>query len=139
MSNSSWCRYVLANIFATICTPKIRKCVCVCVCVRVCVRVCVCVCVYQGTEQISDVVLKTLDSSAGSLHRCFGMQNLTFQQAALSCSYTRSEYSRDLTSIHLAFRTFTIIRRRLRYALHREPVCFCVSTHERVCNLSRKG
>ena len=138
MSNSSWCRYVLANIFATICTPKIRKCVCVCVCVcvRACVRACVCACVCvcvsgNRTDQRCCV--------AGSLHRCFGMQNLTFQQAALSCSYTRSEYSRDLTSIHLAFRTFTIIRRRLRYALHREPVCFCVSTHERVCNLSRKG
>ena len=130
-------KYICHNMYA----KNKEMCVCVCVCVRACVCacVCVCVCVYQGTEQISDVVLKTLDSSAGSLHRCFGMQNLTFQQAALSCSYTRSEYSRDLTSIHLAFRTFTIIRRRLRYALHREPVCFCVSTHERVCNLSRKG
>ena len=35
--------------------------------------------------------------------------------------------------------SFTINRRRLRYALHREPICFCVSTHERVRNLSRKS
>ena len=56
-------------------------------------------------EQINYVVLKTLDSSAGSIHLYFGMQNLTFQLAALSCSYTRSEHSQDLTSIRLAFRT----------------------------------
>ena len=80
---------------------------------------CVCVCVYvhplwrlhlSGTagtarEQINDVVLKTLDSSAGSLHLYFGMQIITFQLAALSCSYTRSGHSHDLTSIRLAFRT----------------------------------
>ena len=83
-----------------------------------CVCVCVCVCLRPSTvkassvwirwdtrEQIHDVVLKTLDSSAGSLHRCFGMQNLTFQLAALHCSYTRSGHSDDLTSISLAFRT----------------------------------
>ena len=35
--------------------------------------------------------------------------------------------------------SFTINRRRLWYALHREPIYFCVSTHERVRNLSRKG
>ena len=56
-------------------------------------------------EQINDVVLKTWDSSAGSLHLYFGMQYLTFQLAALSCSYTRSGHSHDLTSIRLAFRT----------------------------------
>ena len=79
---------------------------------------CVCVCLSLSTvkassvwiswdtrEQINDVVLKTLDSSAGSLHLYFGMQNLTFQLAALSCSYIRSGYSHDLTSIRLAFRT----------------------------------
>ena len=56
-------------------------------------------------EQINDVVLKRLDSSAGSLHLYFGMQNLTFQLAALSCSYTKSGHSHDLTSIRLAVRT----------------------------------
>ena len=84
----------------------------------VCVCVCVCVCLRPSTvkalsvwirwdtrEQINDVVLKTLDSSAGFLHRYFGMQNLTFQLTALSCSYTRSMQSLDLTSIRLAFRT----------------------------------
>ena len=87
-------------------------------CVCVCVFVFVCVCVYvhppwrlhlSGTagtvrEQINNVVLKTSDFSAGSLHRYFGMQNLTFQLAALSCSYTRSEHSHDLISIRLACR-----------------------------------
>ena len=82
-------------------------------------RLCVCVCVYghpplrlhlSGTagtarEQINNVVLKTLDSSAGSLHLYFGMQNITFQRAALSCSYATSGHSHDLTSIRLAFRT----------------------------------
>ena len=81
--------------------------------------VCVCVCVYvhapwrlhlSGTagttrKQINDVVLKTLDSSAGSLHLYFGMQNLTFQLAALFCLHTRSGHSHDLTSIRIAFRT----------------------------------
>ena len=79
---------------------------------------CVCVCLSLSTvkassvwiswdtrEQINDVVLKTLDSSSGSLHRFFGMQSLTFQLAARSCSYTRSEHSHDSTSIRLAFRT----------------------------------
>ena len=56
-------------------------------------------------EQINNVVLKTLDSSASSLHLCFEMQNLTFQLATLSCLYTRSGHSHDFTSIHLAFRT----------------------------------
>ena len=84
--------------------------------------ICVCVCVYvhppwslhlSGTagtarEQIKDVVLKTLDSSAGSLHLYFGIQNLTFQPAALSCSYTRRRHSRDLTSIRLPFRTYVL-------------------------------
>ena len=100
----------------------VNLCVCVYVCVCMCVCVCVCVCarVYahppwrfhlSGTartarEQINDVVLKTLDSSAGSLHLYFGMQNITFQLAALSCSYTRSGHSHDLTSIRLAFRAF---------------------------------
>ena len=84
--------------------------VCVCVCVSVCV--CVCVCLRPSTvkassvwiswdtkEQINDVMLKTLDSFY------FGMQNLTFQLATLSCSYTRSEHSHDLTNIRLALRT----------------------------------
>ena len=79
---------------------------------------CVCVCLSLSTvkassvwiswdtrEQINDVVLKTLDSSSGSPHRYFGMQNLTFQLAALSCSYIRSGYSHDLISICLTFRT----------------------------------
>ena len=87
--------------------------------VGVCVCVCLCVCVYvhppwrlhlSGTagtarEQINDVVLKTLDSSAGSLHFYFGMQNITFQLVALSCSYTRSGHSHYLTSVRLVFRT----------------------------------
>ena len=53
---------------------------------------------------MNHVVLKTLDSSAGSLHRYFGMQKLTFQLAALSCSHTRSRQKRYLTGIRLAFR-----------------------------------
>ena len=80
---------------------------CVCVCVVCCV-LCVCVSLHLSTvkassvwiswdtmEQINDVVLKTLDSPAGSLRCYFGMQNLTFQPATLSCSYTRSEHSHD--------------------------------------------
>ena len=119
--------------------------------------ICMCMCLSPSTvnassvwiswdtrEQINDFVLKTFDCSASSIHRYFGMQNLTFQLAVLSCSYTRSEHSHDLTSIYTSrFQnigpSFTIIRRRLRYALHYEPICFCVSTHERVRNLSRKG
>ena len=40
-----------------------------------------------------------------SLDCYFAMQNVTFQLAALSCSYTRSRQSHDLTSIRLAFGT----------------------------------
>ena len=71
-----------------------------CACVRVCVCVCVRVCVYvhppwrlhlsgtSGTarEQINDVVIEDVGF---------------FQLAALSCSYTGSGHSHDLTSIRL--------------------------------------
>ena len=60
---------------------------------------------WDTREQINDIVLKTFNSSSGSPHRYFGMQNLTFQLAALSCSYIRSGYSHDLISICLTFRT----------------------------------
>ena len=116
---------------------------------RVCVYVCVCTSIHREgficldqvgyQEQINDVMLKTLNSSADSLHRYFGMQNLTFQLAALSCSQNRS----DLSSVRLVFRTWGLhslfSRRCLWYALHRELICFCVNTHESVRNLSRKG
>ena len=82
---------------------------------RVCVYVCVCTSIHREgficldqvgyQEQINDVMLKTLNSSADSLHRYFGMQNLTFQLAALSCSYTRNGQSHDLRNLRLAFRT----------------------------------
>ena len=116
---------------------------CVCACVRACVCVCVCVCVclrpstvkassvwikWDTREQINDVMLKTLNSYADSLHRYFRMQNLTFQLAALSCSHTSSGQIHDLTSVRFAFRTWNLhspfSRRRLWYALHREPICF---------------
>ena len=95
--------------------------VCVCACVFVCVCVCVCVCpsTVKGSpvwirrdtrEQINDVMLKTLNPSAGSLHRYFRMQNVTFQLSALS--HTRSGQSHDLTTARLALKilgpSFTI-------------------------------
>ena len=75
-------------------------CVCVCLCPST-VKVSSVWISWDTREQINNVVLKTLDSSASSLHHYFGMQNLTFQLAALSCSYTRSEHNHDLTSISL--------------------------------------
>ena len=96
-------------------------CVCVCVCVGGCGCVWVWVCLRPSTvkassvwirwytrEQINDVVLKTLNSYADSLHRYFRMQNLTFQLASLSWSHTRSWQSHDLTSVRLAFRTWDL-------------------------------
>ena len=84
----------------------------------VCVRVCVCVCLHPSTvkassvwirwdtrEQINNVMLKTLNSYADSLHRYFRMQNLNFQLAALRCWHTRSRQSHDLTSVGVAFGT----------------------------------
>ena len=102
---------------------------------------CVCVCVLPSTvkalfvwikwdtrEHIHDVMLKTLNSYADSLHRYFRMQNLAFLLAALSCSWTRSGQSHDLTSARLAFRTWDLhsrfSRRRLPYALPRKSICF---------------
>ena len=82
--------------------------------------VCVYVCVFMSIHREGFISLeqlglpgnrstmlrwKTLDSSAGSLHLYFGMQNITFQRAALSCSYAISGHSHDLTSIRLACRT----------------------------------
>ena len=57
----------------------------------VCVRVCVCtsihregvICMDHARKQISDVMLKMLNSYADPLQRYFRMQNLTFQLAAL--------------------------------------------------------
>ena len=59
-----------------------------CVCVHVCVCVCVCVCTsiycegfmcqdHDVMEQINNVMLKTLNSYANSLHCYLRMQNLT--------------------------------------------------------------
>ena len=108
-ADAVWCVYVYIYIYIYI---YIYMCVCLCVCL------CVCVCLHPSIvkassvwiswdtrKQINDVVSKTLDSSAGSLHLYFGMQSLTFQLATLSCLYTRSGHSHDLTSSRLAFRT----------------------------------
>ena len=60
----------------------------------------------QGIDQwccVEDVGFPSLHP--GSIHLYFEMQNLTFQLVTLSCSYTRSGHSNDLTSIRLAFRT----------------------------------
>ena len=51
-----------------------------------------------------------------------------FWLAALSCSHTGSGQNNDLTSLMCVSLSkhgpsFTIIRRRLRSALHREPIC----------------
>ena len=90
---------------------------------------------WDTREQINNVMLKTLNSCAKSLHRYFRMQHLTFQLAALSCLHTSGQ-RHDLTSVSLAVRTWDLhsplSRRRLCSALHREPICFCFSTHERV-------
>ena len=76
-------------VFVCVCV-----CVCVCVYVYVCVCICVCVCVHvcvsaftvkvssvwiswDTREQINDVILKKLISSAKSLHRYFRMQHIT--------------------------------------------------------------
>ena len=124
----------------------------VCVC---CVCVCVCVCLRpsavkassvwnswdcQGTDQrccIEDV---------GFLCQFFSSllwnaePNLSASRFILFVHQKRAEprlnqYTSRLKSIGTSF---TINRRRLRYALHCVPICFCVSTHEKVRNLSRK-
>ena len=50
-----------------------------------------------------NIILKTFSSRIFLFY--FRMQNLTFQLAALSYSYTRGGHSHDLTIIRLAFRT----------------------------------
>ena len=123
---------------------RARACVCMCVCVHPSTMEASSVWIRWDTrEQINDVMLKMLNSSAVSSHRYLRKQNLTFQLAALSCLQTKSRQSHDLTSVRLAFRTWGLhspfSRRCLRYALHRERICFCVNTHKRVRYLSRKG
>ena len=59
---------------------------------------------FDDREQINNVILKTFDSYAKSLHRYFSL-NQTFQTSTLSCSHTRSRQSHDLTSVRLAFKT----------------------------------
>ena len=91
---------------------RARACVCVCVCVWLCVFtsfhregfICLDHLRYQGTDQ------QCCADDVGFLCRFpsgyFGVQNLTFQLAALFCPYTRSEDSHNLTSICLTFRTW---------------------------------
>ena len=135
--DSCWLVLILAH-------ARARVCVCMCVCVHPSTMEASSVWIRWDTrEQINDVMLKILNSSAVSSHRYLRMQNLTFQLAALSCLQTKSRQSHDLTSVRLAFRTWGLhspfSRRCLRYALHRERICFCVNTHKRVRYLSRKG
>ena len=63
--------------------------VCVCRCLRPSTVKASCVCIrWYIREEINDVMLKTLNSYAKSLHRYFRMKHLTLQLAALSCSHT---------------------------------------------------
>ena len=61
---------------------------------------------WDTREHINNVLLKTLNYHADSIHSYFRMLNVTFQLAALSCSHTRSGQSHDLTSVYLTFRTW---------------------------------
>ena len=86
------CIYIYKYIYVYICA-----CVCVCVCVFTSIHregfIYLDQLGYQGTDQRCCV-----DTTASSLHRYLGMQNLTFQLATLSCSYSRSEHSHHLTN-----------------------------------------
>ena len=131
----------------------LRVCVCVCVwaCGRacVCVYVCVCVCLrpstvkalslwnrYDTSEQINDVMMKTLFSCAKSLHRYFRMQNLTFLTSHIILfahqKWTKPRLNQCTSrfqniGLHSPFR-----RRRPWSALYRKPICF------QICH-SRQG
>ena len=116
-------------------------------CLAVCVCVCVCVRPFtvkassvwsswdcQGTDQrllcrFPSSLLWNVESNLSA--SCFIL--LVHQKQAQP---RLNQYTSRLQNIGSLF---TINRRRLQYALHREPICFCVSTHERVHNPSRKA
>lgn len=82
---------------------------------------------WDTREHINNVLLKTLNYHADSIHSYFRMLNVTFQLAALSCLHTRSRQSHGL--MHMGpFSTWGLqspfSRRPLRYALHLDKVSF---------------
>ena len=119
-------------------------------------RVCVCVCLRPSTVNASSV-WNSWDCQ-GTDQRCC-VEDVGFLcrfpssllwNAELNLSASRfilflhqkraqprlNQYTSRFQNIGFSF---TINRRRLLYALQREPIYFCISTHERVRNLTRKG
>ena len=128
---------------------------CVFVCVVCCVLCVVCVCVFTSIHREGFICLDQL-GYYGTDQRCC-VENVGFlcrfpslllwnAEPNLSASHfilfihqkraqpRLNQYTSHFQNIRPSF---TIIRRRLRCALHREPICFCVSTQERVHNHRR--
>ena len=124
-----------------------------------CVRACVCVrpftvkassvwISWTAREQINDVVLKTFVFSAKFLRRYFRMKHLTFliNHFILFTHQKRAEprLNQRASRFQNMRPSATIIRHRLRSALHRETICLTmrscltISTWEKACNLTRK-
>ena len=84
---------------------------------------------WNSRGQINDVFLKTILSSAKSLHRYFSMKHLAFLTSHFIMFTHQKREKPRLIQLYvlLAFKNMrpsaTIIRHRLRSALHREPTC----------------
>ena len=128
-------------------------CACVCVCVCMCVCVCVFTCVtsiregficlnhlgYQGTDRrcyAEDVSFQVPSSLLQNAEPNFSNQSL-YLVRTLEAAKPRLN---QCTSRFLTWGLYSPLSRHpLWCALHRKPICFCVSTHERGRNLTRKG
>ena len=82
---------------------------------------------WNASKQINDVMLKTCISSAKSLHRYFRVKLQTFQTRhfILFTHQQRAEprLNQCASRFLIMGPSFTIIRRRLRSALHCQPIC----------------
>ena len=125
---------------------------------RVCVCVCVCVCLFLRSSTVKALSVWNSRDCQGTDKRCcvedvgflcrFPSSLLWNAEPNLSACHfilfvhqkrAQPRLNQQSSCFQNIVPSFTINRHCLRYALHREPICFYVSTHERVRNLSRKG
>ena len=121
-------------------------------------RALVCVCLLPSTMKVSsvwgwnsrklinDVVLKTFLSSAKSLHRYFSMKHQVFLTGRFIL-FTHQKKGKAMTFIVYVLLTFKTWGLHLPlsgiavgpcYIVRSRSAC-CISTHERGCNLTKKG
>ena len=120
-------------------------CVCVCVCLRPSTVNASSVWSWNSRGQINDVVLETFLSSTKSLHRYFSMKHRAFltSRFIVLTHQKRAKPQLNYLCVRLAFKNVgpssTIIDIAFGPRCIVSQSAYCFSTHERGCNLTRKG